>query len=185
MTKMKAQTKRVVLGVTGSVAAYKAADLTRGLLEKGFKVSVVMTKDAENFITPLTLSSLSGEAVYRHDFDKENDVWKMHHIALAKEADCVLIAPATANIIAKLTYGLADDLLTSTILGTKAPVLIAPAMNVEMFANKIVQDNCAKLKKFGFSFVDPVKGKLACGDTGVGHLAAEEDIIKAVQRAVK
>lgn len=177
--------KRIVLGVTGSIAAYKAADLLRRLQENGFDVSVVMTKEAEHFITPLTLSSLAGEEVYHSNFEKNNDAWNMHHISLAKEADCVLIAPATASIIAKLACGMADDLLTCTVLGTKATVMIAPAMNTEMYKNKLVQENCAKLKKCGIKFVEPVKGKLACGDNGIGHLAAEEEIVKAVKRALK
>ena len=177
--------KRIILGVTGSVAAYKAAEIIRGLTEKGFRVSVIMTKEAEYFITPLTLLSLSGEEVYRQTFDNAREAWQMPHIKLAQEADCLLIAPATANIIAKIAHGIADDLLTCVALGVKAPILIAPAMNTEMYQNKIVQENCTKLRKIGIKFIDPVKGKLACGIVGAGHIAHEDDIVKAVEIAFK
>ncbi len=179
---MKKQ-KHVILGVTGSIAAYKAAEILRRLKEKGFRVSVVMTKEAEHFITPLTLSSLSGEKVYHGMFSDLSG--GMPHIDLARQADAILIAPATANIIGKIACGLADDLLTCLVLATKAPVLIAPAMNVEMFQNKIVQQNYVKLKQNGIQFIDPVKGELACGVTGEGHIAEEDEIVKVVAQAVK
>ena len=178
------QEKRIVLGVTGSIAAYKSADIIRLFKEQGFKVSVIMTKEAEQFITPLTLSSLSGEEVYRSMF-AEDLAWRMPHIRLAKEADLILIAPATANIIAKIAAGMADDLLTCVILATKAPMVIAPAMNVEMYKHPRVQNNCAQLKKEGVQFIEPVHGKLACGDEGQGHLASEEEIVKAVIKILK
>jgi len=177
--------KRVVLGVTGSIAAYKSADIIRRLTEKGFRVSVVMTKEAEHFITPLTLTSLSGEKVCRGMFDKKGDPESMPHISLAQEADVFLIAPATANIIGKLAYGIADNLLTCIALATQAPIVIAPAMNTQMYRNKIVQENLQKLKKRGIYFVDPVKGKLACGVTGEGHLADETTIVRTVLRVAK
>ena len=142
--------KKIILGVAGSIAAYKSADILRGLQEKGFEVSVVMTKEAEQFITPLTLSSLSEEKAYTSMF---HDGHEMPHIKLAQNADLVLIAPATANIIGKIACGIADDLLTCIVLATTAPVVIVPAMNVEMYRNKIVQENCARLKKFGFHFL--------------------------------
>jgi len=176
--------KKVLLGITGSIAAYKACDIARGILEKGLKVSVVMTKEAEHFITPLTLSGLIGEEVYRSDLALAGQ-WKMPHIELAKSADVLLIAPATANIIAKLAHGLADDLLSCIALGTKAPIIIAPAMNTQMYKNKIVQNNCETLKKYGMKFIEPKKGTLACGDKGTGHIADEVDIIKAVVRSLK
>jgi len=179
------KTKRIILGVTGSIAAYKAGDLIRRLRDKGFKVSVIMTEEAEHFITPLTLASLSGEEVYRGIFKKGDASWKMPHIELAEEASLLLIAPATANIIGKIANGIADDLITCIALATRAPILIAPAMNTHMYKNKIVQENCEKLKKHGIKFVDPVKGKLACGSTGEGHIAQEEDVMKAVMRSVK
>ena len=177
--------KRVILGVTGSIAAYKSAEIIRGLIEKGLKVSVIMTKEAEHFITPLTLASLSGEKVYRKMFSKKDDAEGISHIALAQEADVFLIAPATANIIGKLANGIADDLLTCIALATKAPILIAPAMNTNMYQNKIVQENCRKLKKYGMQFIDPVRGKLACGTTGKGHIADEATIVKSVLRTIK
>ena len=177
--------KRVVLGVTGSIAAYKSAEIIRRLIEKGLRVSVIMTKEAGYFITPLTLAGLSGEKVYRGMFDKKEDPEGIAHITLAQEADVFLIAPATANIIGKLAAGIADDLLACIALATKAPILIAPAMNTQMFQNKIVQENCRKLKKYGMRFIDPVRGKLACGTTGKGHLADEATIVKAVLRTIK
>lgn len=180
-----AKQKRIILGVTGSIAAYKSADLIRQLGEKGFRVSVVMTKEAERFITPLTLSSLSGEKVYSGMFDKDGDPLSMPHITLAQEADVFLIAPATANIIGKLAHGIADNLITCIALATKAPILIAPAMNTQMYRNSIVQSNCRSLLKHGMELIDPVKGKLACGTTGDGHIADEAAIIKAVLKAIR
>jgi phosphopantothenoylcysteine decarboxylase/phosphopantothenate--cysteine ligase len=171
----------VVLGVCGSIAAYKAGDIIRRLQDNHCEVTVIMTREAGEFITPLTLSSLSGKNVYSDMFDK--DSWRMAHIELARTADLVLVAPATANIIGKAANGLADDLLTTFLITSRAPVFIAPAMNDEMYANAIVQENCAKLKKHGFTFIEPVKGKLACGTVGVGHLAEVEDIIKAVLKS--
>jgi phosphopantothenoylcysteine decarboxylase/phosphopantothenate--cysteine ligase len=177
--------KRIILGVTGSIAAYKSAEIIRRLTEKGLRVSVVMTKEAEKFITPLTLASLSGEKVYCGMFEKnENGEW-MPHIALAQEADLLLIAPATANIIGKLANGITDNLLTCIALATKAPIVIAPAMNTQMYQNAIVRENCRKLKKNGISFIEPVKGKLACGMTGKGHLADETTIVKTILWALK
>ena len=178
---MPGKTKAIVLGVCGSIAAYKAGDIVRRLQEQGCDVTVVMTREAQRFITPLTLSSLSGKDVYTDMF--EGDAWRMAHIELARSADAVLIAPATANIIAKASHGMADDLLSTFILTTRAPLLIAPAMNDEMYANPQVQENCAKLKKAGVKFIEPIKGKLACGVVGVGHLADVEDIVKAVLKA--
>jgi phosphopantothenoylcysteine decarboxylase/phosphopantothenate--cysteine ligase len=177
--------KRVLLGVTGSIAAYKSADIIRRLIEKGLKVSVIMTEEAGHFITPLTLASLSGEKVYRGMFDKNEDPEEIPHITLARDSDVFLIAPATANIIGKLANGIADDLLTCIALATKAPILIAPAMNTQMYQNKIVQENCRKLKKHGMQFIDPVRGKLACGTIGKGHIADEDDIVKTVLRIIK
>ncbi|MCK5014621.1 MAG: bifunctional phosphopantothenoylcysteine decarboxylase/phosphopantothenate--cysteine ligase CoaBC [Candidatus Omnitrophica bacterium] len=177
--------KRVLLGVTGSIAAYKSAEIIRRLVEKGLKVSVIMTKEAGHFITPLTLASLSGEKVYQGMFDKKKDPEEMPHITLARDADVFIIAPATANIIGKLANGIADDLLTCIALATKAPILIAPAMNTQMYQNKIVQENCRKLKKYGVQFIDPIRGNLACGTTGKGHIADETIIVKTVLRTIK
>ena len=178
-------TKQIILGVTGSIAAYRSADLTRGLIEKGLRVSVVMTKSAERFITPLTLSSLSGQRVYSSLFDLQSDPTKMDHIELAEKADALLIAPATADIIGRIAAGLADDLLTCVAMGTKAPILLAPAMNTNMYQNRIVQDNIKKLQDLGMTFINPVKGKLACGVTGDGHIADEQMIIDAVMQEIR
>jgi phosphopantothenoylcysteine decarboxylase/phosphopantothenate--cysteine ligase len=177
--------KTAILGVTGSIAAYKAGDIIRRLKEKGYDVSVVMTREAEKFITPLTLKSLAGGAVYRDLFDDNDEAWDMSHIVLGRQADVLVIAPATANIIGKIAGGLADDLLTCIAMATKASILIAPAMNDEMYKNKFVQENIAKLKKNGIEFIDPVRGELACGTTGVGHLADVTAIVEAVEKATK
>ena len=172
------KSKRIVLGVCGSIAAYKAGDIIRRLQEAGCEVTVLMTKEAREFITPLTLSTLSGKTVYSDMFNE--DAWQMAHIELARSADLILIAPATANCIGKLANGLADDLLTTFCITSRAKVLIAPAMNDDMYANPIVAENCAKLRKHGFKFIEPIKGKLACGTVGIGHLADVEEIVKAV-----
>ena len=169
--------KKIVLGVCGSIAAYKAADLIRRFQENRCEVRVVMTSEATQFITPLTLAGLSGYDVLCEMFDK--DGWRMGHLELAK-SDALVIAPATANIIGKLAHGLADDMLTTMAISTKAPIYIVPAMNEDMYKNAIVQENCAKLKKHGMKFIEPIKGKLACGIVGVGHLAEVDDIVKKV-----
>ncbi|HQP10383.1 MAG TPA: bifunctional phosphopantothenoylcysteine decarboxylase/phosphopantothenate--cysteine ligase CoaBC [Candidatus Omnitrophota bacterium] len=180
-----AKKKRVILGVTGSIAAYKAAEIIRRLIEHGMRVSVVMTKEAEYFITPLTLASLSGETVFCEMFPPSCVPAGMPHIDLAREADLLLIAPATANTIGKLAHGIADDLLTCVALATEAPKIIVPAMNTQMYRNPIVQENCQKLKKNGARFIEPIEGKLACGTTGQGHIADETTIVKAVLQILK
>ncbi len=177
------RTKRVILGVTGSIAAYKSADIIRRLCEKGLKISVIMTKEAEHFITPLTLSSLSNEKVYTDMFDQQKDS-DISHISLAEDADIILIAPATANVISKIACGIADDLLTCVAMATKAPILIAPAMNTGMFNNKILQENFTKLKEHGIKFIEPIKGKLACGKIGKGHLAEVDKIVNEVKKVL-
>jgi phosphopantothenoylcysteine decarboxylase/phosphopantothenate--cysteine ligase len=180
---MSQKPKKVLLGVTGSIAAYKAADIIRRLQDRGCDVTVVMTKEAEQFITPLTLAGLSGKPVFNKMFDEGQKSWSMPHISLAQEADVFLIAPATANTIAKMAHGLADDLLMCVAITTRAPVIVAPAMNVEMYQNKIVIDNCKKLIETGVKFIEPVKGKLACGVVGAGHLADVDVIVEAVCKA--
>jgi phosphopantothenoylcysteine decarboxylase/phosphopantothenate--cysteine ligase len=176
--------KQVVLGVSGSIAAYKAGDIVRRLQDEGHEVTVVMTDSAEKFITPLTLETLSRRPVLRDMFSRDAE-WDLAHISLAKLADVFVIAPATANIIGKLACGIADDLLTCTAVTTKAPIVIAPAMNTDMFLNPIVQENIAKLKKLGVKFVEPREGKLACGDVGKGALADVDEIVKAVVALLK
>lgn len=175
---MVSLSKKIILGVTGSIAAYKAADLVRLLQENDLDVTVIMTQEAQKFVTPLTFASLSGNKVFGVEGDVDD--WQMPHIQLAKKADAIIIAPATANIIAKMANGIADDIVSATVLSSKADVFIAPAMNVEMYQNTLTQKNCQKLKECGFIFIEPVEGKLACGDFGQGHLADLEDIVKVV-----
>jgi phosphopantothenoylcysteine decarboxylase/phosphopantothenate--cysteine ligase len=176
--------KQIVLGVTGSIAAYKAGDIVRRLQDQGCDVTVIMTDSAEKFITPLTLETLSQKPVLRDMFARDAK-WDLAHISLAKLADVFVVAPATANIIGKMACGIADDLLTCAAVTTKAPIVIAPAMNTDMLTNPIVQENIAKLKKLGVKFVEPREGKLACGDFGKGALADVDEIVKAVVALLK
>ena len=180
----KAQ-KQIILGVTGSIAAYKACDIIRSLQKKGVVVTPVMTKEAHEFITPLTLASLANRRVYSDLFDKDFSEWDMEHVSLAKQADLLVIAPATANIIGKIASGIADDLLTCIAMTTKAKIVMAPAMNTAMYKNVFVQKNITALKKSGVVFVDPIKGLLACGDAGEGHLAEVSTIAKKVCTLLK
>jgi phosphopantothenoylcysteine decarboxylase/phosphopantothenate--cysteine ligase len=169
----------VVLGVTGSIAAYKAAELVRLMTKAGWGVHVVMTTAATNFVTPLTFRTLSQNPVSVDSF-AEPDVWLPGHISLADRADVMLVAPCSANMMAKIAYGLADDLLSSTILACKAPLLLAPAMNTGMWENKATQDNLALLKSRGVGIVDAGTGELACGTSGKGRMAEPEEIFAAV-----
>lgn len=178
-----AHSKEVILGVTGSIAAYKAGELINRLRARQIKVTVVMTKEAEYFITPLTLQSLSANTVARDLFALPENV-NPAHLTLAERGDLVLIAPATANIIAKLAAGIADDVLTCLCLSTRRPIVICPAMNERMFEHQITQDNIARLKKAGCYFVGPVKGHLVCGGQGLGHLAAIEDIVSETLKLI-
>ena len=178
-----AKGRNVILGVSASVAIYKACEIVRKLRAEGCCVTVVMTREAEELIKPVLFESLSGNKVYRGIFDAPES-WEIEHISLADKADCVLVAPATANVIAKVAGGICDDLLTCVICATKAPVLLAPAMNENMYENKITQGNIQKLKSLGYRFIQPRTGKLACGKTGVGCLADVEEIIKEVKKAL-
>jgi phosphopantothenoylcysteine decarboxylase / phosphopantothenate---cysteine ligase len=173
--------KTVVLGVTGSIAAYKAAELASKLTQAGAKVDVVMTKCATEFVTPLTFRSITHRPVAT-DMFANPDEYDIEHIALAERAEVMVIAPATANIMAKLAAGIADDMLCCTVLATKAPVVLAPAMNVHMWENAITQENLTKLRNRGFKIVEPGYGALACGETGKGRLADVEDILAAIRR---
>lgn len=175
--------KTLVLGVTGGIAAYKSAELVRLLVKEGAFVRVIMTKNAQEFITPLTLQTLSGNPVATETFDLTQES-EIGHIRLADTADLILIAPATADIIAKLAHGLADDLLSTVLLATTARVLLAPAMNVHMYAHPLVQENMRKLASLGYGFVEPAEGFLACGYEGKGRLADPEDIVEEVQAAL-
>jgi len=172
--------RKVVLGITGSIAAYKACGIVSRLRESGAEVFVVMTKSATHFVTPLTLQTLSGNRVYLNLFDLPEE-WKLEHISLAERADLVLIVPATANTIAKLAAGMADDLLTATVLATKAPILIAPAMHETMYKNSFTQANIGKLKEKGFKFIGPGYGMLASGKIGLGRLASNDEIMESVK----
>jgi phosphopantothenoylcysteine decarboxylase/phosphopantothenate--cysteine ligase len=171
--------KQIVLGVTGGVAAYKAVELLRLLTKAGADVHVIMTRSAQEFVTPLTFQTLSANPVHTELFNliAEREIG---HIALADRADLFVIAPATANIIGKIAAGIADDMLTTTVMATKAPVLIAPAMNVNMYTNPLYKDNEDKLRRYGYLIVPPVNGSLACGWEGDGKLATPESIFEAV-----
>jgi phosphopantothenoylcysteine decarboxylase/phosphopantothenate--cysteine ligase len=171
--------KTVVLGVTGSIAAYKAADLASQLTQAGARVEVIMTKSAMEFITALTLRNITGRPVVTEMFDLASE-YSVEHVALAEAADIVVIAPATANIIAKIACGIADDMLTCTVLATKAPVLLAPAMNVNMFENEITQENLEKLRARGVTIVGPGYGRLASGITGRGRLIDTAEIMGSI-----
>ena len=175
--------KTIVLGITGSIAAYKAADIASKLTQAGAKVEAIMTESATEFITPLTLRSLTGRPVVTDMFELASE-FNIEHVALAEAADVVVIAPATANIIAKLAAGISDDMLTCTVLATEAPVIIAPAMNVNMFQNSITQDNLAKLKARGFTIVEPGYGRLASGKIGQGRLAEIGEIMGTIQQVL-
>jgi len=173
--------KEIIIGITGSVAAYKACDVVSKLRQLGHNVTVVMTKEAKEFVTPLLLSHISCNEVYSDMFELPK-VYNPVHISLAEKADLVIIAPATANVIAKLASGICDDLLTCVAISTKADILIAPAMNNNMYTHKATQENIKKLGSFGYKFVGPIKGRLACGTVGIGHIADTEEIIKQAQK---
>ncbi len=172
--------KNILLGVSGGIAAYKACELTSRLKKLDANVDVIMTKSATEFVTPLTFQSLSLNQVVTDMFEKPK-YWEIEHISLAKKADIVVIAPATANIIGKLAYGIADDMLTTTVMAAKAIKLIAPAMNTNMYENPVVQKNIETLKQLGYKFVEPGEGRLACGDIGKGKLAEPEIIEEAIK----
>lgn len=171
--------KNIIIGVTGGVAIYKACEVVRSLKKQGGNVTVIMTREAEEFITPLLFQSLSGNKVYRGLFDLP-DVWDIEHISLAEQADVVAIIPATANIIGKLASGLCDDLLTCVVTATQAPVVIYPSMNAGMYSNFFVQENIKRLKVGGITCVGPREGELACGKKGIGCLAEVDTIVKTI-----
>lgn len=175
--------KKILLGVTGCIAAYKACDLTSRLTQLGALVRVVMTREAREFVAPLTFRSLSRGPVFTEMFEAPREFDPVH-VSLAEWAEILVIAPATANVIGKIACGIADDLLTCVAMATKAPVLMAPAMNAAMYENGIVQENVAKLKKMGHRFVGPVEGYLACGCEGMGRMAPVEEIVKAIEGLV-
>ena len=175
--------KKIILGITGGIAAYKAIELARLFIKSGASVWPVMTKASANFITPLTLQTITGNPVALDMFDLTEES-RISHIELAEKADIVVVAPATANIIGKVASGIADDLLTTVIMATRAPLLFAPAMNSNMYENKIVEANIERLKKNGYSFIGPEEGELACGYEGRGRLAPVEDIVDAAEECL-
>ncbi|MBP3453642.1 MAG: bifunctional phosphopantothenoylcysteine decarboxylase/phosphopantothenate--cysteine ligase CoaBC [Clostridia bacterium] len=176
---MKLTGREIVLGVTGGIAAYKSAEIVSRLRKLGANVHVIMTKNATQFITPLTMETMSNNPVVVDTFDRPA-TWEVEHIALAKRAEVFVIAPATANIMAKMVCGIADDMLSTTVLATKAPVLLAPAMNVGMWTAQVTQENAATLKKRGVQFVGPDAGFQACGDIGSGRMSEPVDIVEAI-----
>lgn len=175
--------KTVILGISGSIAAYKIASLASALVKLHCEVHVIMTKNATNFIHPITFETLTGNKCLVDTFDRNFD-YSVEHVALAKKADAVMIAPATANVIAKMAHGLADDMLTTTVLACQCPKIVAPAMNTRMFRNSIVQDNMKLLKCYGMEVIDPACGYLACGDTGEGKMPEPELLLQYILKAL-
>ncbi len=177
------QGKTVLLGVTGSIAAYKIAGLASALKKLHADVHVLMTKNATNFITPITFESLTGNKCLVDTFDR-NFQFQVEHVSIAKKADVVMVAPASANVIGKLAHGLADDMLTTTVMACKCPKILAPAMNTNMYENPIVQDNLKILKKYGFEILAPAVGYLACGDTGAGKMPEPQELLAYILREI-
>lgn len=180
---MMLQGKTVVLGVTGSIAAYKMANVASMLLKLGADVHVIMTQNATNFIHPITFETLTNHKCLVDTFDR-NFEFHVAHVSLAQQADVILVAPASANIIGKLANGIADDMLSTTLLAAKCPILVSPAMNTNMYENRIVQDNLSKLRQFGIGIIDPDNGRLACGDVGKGKLPKEENLVEYIIREI-
>ncbi|MFH2138911.1 MAG: flavoprotein [Candidatus Omnitrophota bacterium] len=180
---MKNTKKEIVVCVTAGISAYKACEVVRNLKNQGHLVSVLMTKDAVNFIGPLTFKTLSGRPVVV-DMFAEDVPWDPCHISLAERADLVVVVPATANIIAKLAAGICDDIITCVITATKAKTVICPAMNDNMYKHPATQANLKKIREFGYKIIEPVKGKLACGTYGIGHIAPVEAIISGIKKLI-
>lgn len=180
---MSLQGKNIILGVSSSIACYKSALLARLLIKKGANVQVIMTENATQFITPLTFEQLTTRKCLVDTFDRNFEI-KVEHISLAHWADAVLVAPASANVLAKLAHGIADDMLTTTILACNCPKLAAPAMNVQMYENPITQDNLKTLIHYGFQLIEPETGMLACGDVGKGRMAEPEELVDWLEQTV-
>jgi len=174
--------KNIIISVCGSIAAYKSCEIVREFKKKGWDVKIIITEEGEKFITPLTFEIFSQNPVYTSMFEKES--YKENHISLSEFADIILVAPATANIIGKIASGICNDLLSCTIFAFKGPVIFAPAMNENMWKNKIVQENVKKLKKMGYIFVGPETGTLATGKKGIGHLADIKRIVEKVEEVI-
>ena len=176
--------KTVLLGVTGRIADYKTASLASALKKLNADVHVLMTQNAANFINPITFETRTGNKCLADTFDR-NFEYSVEHVSLAKKADVVMIAPASANVIGKIAHGIADDMLTTTVMACRSRKIIAPAMNTNMFENPIVQDNLEKLRIFGYEVVDPASGYLACGDTGQGKMPEPELLLEYVLREIQ
>ncbi|MEG0914835.1 MAG: bifunctional phosphopantothenoylcysteine decarboxylase/phosphopantothenate--cysteine ligase CoaBC, partial [Christensenellaceae bacterium] len=172
----------VLLGVTGGIAAYKSAYLTSTLKKLGANIDVIMTNNALNFVTPITFETLSGNPVVTDTFSREKP-WEVEHIALAKKADVVIVAPATANTLAKMACGIADNMLTTTLLACKCPIFVAPAMNSAMYENMATLVNLQILKDRGINIIDAKEGLLACGDSGAGRMAEPKEIIEVIEQS--
>ncbi len=175
--------KTVLLGVTGSIAAYKIASLASMLVKQGARVQVLMTRNATNFINPITFETLTGRKCLVDTFDR-NFEFSVEHVSIAKQADVVMLAPASANVIAKLAHGLADDMLTTTVLACRCKKIIAPAMNTNMYENPIVQDNLEICRRYGMEVIAPATGYLACGDTGAGKMPEPETLFEYIVREI-
>lgn len=175
--------KTVILGVTGGIAAYKMADVASSLVKLGAKVHVLMTQNATNFINPITFETLTSNKCIIDTFDRNFD-FKVEHISLAKAADVVLIAPATADVIGKIANGIADDMLTTTVMACKCPILISPSMNTNMYDNPIVRDNMNRLVHYGYKLIEPDSGHLACGDSGKGKLPSPEALVNHIKHEI-
>lgn len=175
--------KTVVLGVTGSIAAYKIASLASALVKLRADVTVIMTQNATNFINPITFETLTGNKCLVDTFDR-NFQYSVEHVSLAKKADIFMVAPASANVIGKIANGIADDMLTTTIMACKCPKLISPAMNTNMYENPILQDNLKKLEGYGYEIIDPACGYLACGDTGAGKMPEPEVLLQYILKTI-
>ena len=178
---MNLQGKTIVLGVTGSIAAYKMAGVASALIKKGANVHVLMTKNATNFINPITFETLTNHKCLVDTFDR-NFQFDVEHVSIAKQADLVLIAPASANLIGKIANGISDDMLTTTVMACPCIKLVSPAMNTNMYNNPIVQDNIKKLESYGYVMIEPECGRLACGDVGAGKLPSEEVLVESIEK---
>ena len=175
--------KYIILGVTGSIAAYKAAALASSLKKLNCQVQVIMTKNAQQFINPITFETLTGKKCLTDTFDR-NFSFEVEHISVAKQADLAILAPASANLIGKLAHGIADDMLTTTLMACTCPKLISPAMNTAMYENPILQDNLQILKKYGYQVLEPASGRLACGDTGKGKMPEPEELLSFILKEI-
>ena len=179
---MSPSVKELVVGVTGSIACYKACDVVSTLRKtEGLNLHVVMTKEATHFVSPLTFQTLSGNKVYSDVFELPEE-WDLLHTSLSSRADLILVCPATQNLIAKFSHGICDDLLMGVLFSSKAPVLLAPAMNKAMYEHPITQENIKRLKRLGTEFIGPIRGELACRQVGMGHIAEVPQIVSAVRR---